>query len=77
MTTLKVNTESKQAKAFIELVKTFDFVTIIDSEPETSSMVEEPKEEEYNPKFVETVLNSFKNDKRTTIESSKLWENIH
>ena len=75
MTTLKVNTESKQAKAFIELVKTFDFVTIIDSEPETSSM-EEPKEEEYNPKFVETVLNSFKNDKRTIIESSNLWESI-
>ena len=76
MTTLKVNTDSKQAKAFIELVKTLDFVTIIASDSEDSSMVKEPKGEEYNPKFVETVLNSFKNDKRTKIESSDLWESI-
>ncbi len=45
MTILKVNTKSKQAKAFIELVKTFDFVTIIEMETEDSSMVEEPENE--------------------------------
>ena len=76
MTTLKVNTKSKQAKAFIELVKTFDFVTIIETQSEDSCVVEELAEMEYNQKFVETVLHSFIEDKRTTIESSKLWESI-
>ena len=76
MTTLKVNTQSKQAKAFIELVKTFDFVTIIETESEDSAMVHEPMEKEYDPKFVETILKSYLNDERTTIESSDLWESI-
>ena len=63
MTILKVNTNSKQAKALIELVKTFDFVTIIETESEDSFIVEETVELEYNQKFVETVLHSFKYDK--------------
>ncbi|WP_207214103.1 DUF2683 family protein [Brumimicrobium glaciale] len=30
----------------------------------------------YKPEFVEKILNSHKNDKRHTIPTKKLWENI-
>ena len=76
MVTLRVKENSKQAKAFIELVKTFDFVDFV--EPKSRKLAAEKKvaDKPYNPKFVSKVLNSYNSDKRKTIETANLWENI-
>lgn len=69
MVIVEIKESSKQAKAIIVTLKAFDFVKFIDKEkPEQKSP--------YHPEFVEKVLNSYKNDKRTKIKSEKLWESI-
>ena len=73
MVTLRVKENSKQAKAFLELVKTFDFVDFVEIGDVKAKKV---SEKNYNPKFVSKVLNSYNNDKRKSIETADLWQSI-
>ena len=61
--TLKIDTSSKTAKQLLAYLKTLPFVKIEEKNP-------------YDPEFVEKILNSRENDKRHTIPTEKLWENI-
>ena len=76
MVILRVKENSKQAKAFLELVKTFDFVDFVNMEAKKVVKGKQNLEETYDDTFVLKVLNSYNNDKRQTIESAKLWESI-
>jgi len=68
--TLKINERTKAGKAFMALVELFS------SENKGIEIIEKSADNPYNPEFVEKVLNSHKNDKRVTIEASKLWDSI-
>jgi len=65
--TIKINERSKAGK----VVK--DFLELISKNPGVEILEEK---EEYHPEFVEKVLNSHKNDKRTQIDSKTLWESL-
>lgn len=67
MVTITINEKSKQAKAIIEMLKTFDFVEFKDKEA---------SENIYSPEFVEMVKKAAKSKKRTRVNADNLWENI-
>jgi len=67
--TLKINERSKAGKAFLEFAKNF-------FQDNTSVTVVE-EESPYNPEFVEMVLDSYKNDKRTVVVNpNDIWESL-
>ena len=68
MVIIKVKENSKQAKAFLELVKTFNFVEIIDKS--------ESKKGNYNPKFVSMVKRAQKSGKGKILNPDNVWESI-
>lgn len=65
--TIKINERTKVGKALMTLIETFS---------KEEKGVEIISDDSYDPKFVEKVLNSHRNDKRISIETDKLWESI-
>jgi len=65
--TIKINQRTKAGK----MVK--DFLELISKSPGVEILEEK---DEYDPEFVEKILNSHKNDKRIRIDSKTLWESI-
>jgi len=62
MVTITIKENSKQAKAFIELLRTLPFVEFHDAP--------------YNPTFVKKVKDSYEKDKRIRIETENIWDSI-
>ena len=62
MVTVTIKEDSKQAKAFIELLRTLPFVEFHDSP--------------YNSEFVKKVKDSYEKDKRTHINTENIWDSI-
>jgi hypothetical protein len=60
MITVQIDEKAKQAKGFLEYVKTLPFAKI---------------EEQYNPEFVKRVLDADKG-KTTKITAKTVWEDI-
>lgn len=65
MVHIAVNDRSKEAKAFLEFIKSLSFIKI-----------QEEEKSPYNPEFVAMVKNADKNDKRFSIPTDKLWESL-
>jgi hypothetical protein len=63
--TIKINERSNAGK----MVK--DFLELISKKPGIEILEEK---DDYDPEYVEKILNSHKNDKRTRIDSETLWE---
>jgi hypothetical protein len=62
MVTVTIKEDSKQAKAFVELLRTLPFVEFHDSP--------------YNPEFVKKIKHSYEKDKRVRIETESVWDSI-
>lgn len=62
MVTISIKEDSKQAKAFIELMRTLPFVQFHDTP--------------YHPAFVKKVKDSYERDKRVRIETESIWDSI-
>lgn len=61
---IKIDTRSKAAKAFIELLKTLPFVKV------------EEEESPYNPEFVKKIKQARAEKEGLTVTSSNLWQSI-
>lgn len=62
MVTITIKEDSKQAKAFIELLRTLPFVEFHDTP--------------YNPAFVKKVKDSYEKDRRIRMETENIWDSI-
>jgi hypothetical protein len=62
MVTVSIKEDSKQAKAFVELLRTLPFVKFHESP--------------YNPEFVKKIKDSYEKDKRIRIDSENIWDSI-
>ncbi|AMD85553.1 hypothetical protein SAMN05444369_11274 [Capnocytophaga haemolytica] len=71
--TLKIDQTSQQAKLFLELLRTFSFVKIIDTTLEQTS--DRTEKLHYNPKFVSKIRKAMKQES-VRIDREKLWESI-
>jgi|GEM_PF-2521781 hypothetical protein len=71
--TLKIDQTSQQAKLFLELLRTFSFVKIIDTTLEQTS--DRTEKLHYNPKFVSKIQKTMKQES-VRIDREKLWESI-
>jgi len=79
MVTLRVKENSKQAKAFLELVKTFDFVNFVDTGLNKSTPTNKVVETSYNPEFVAKILkakNQIKKGKTIVINTNDIWGSL-
>ncbi|MEN9323815.1 MAG: hypothetical protein RL699_1595 [Bacteroidota bacterium] len=73
MVTLRVKENSKQAKAFLEFVKGFSFVEVVqDSAKKQSTKSKSP----YNADFVSMVKEADAAGEYQTIDPKKLWESL-
>ena len=68
--TLKINERTKAGKAFLEFAKTFF------EKNNAVNIVEEKEKSPYNPEFVKKVLDSYKYDKRITINPKDVWGSL-
>lgn len=79
MVTLRVKENSKQAKAFLELVKTFDFVDFVDTGLSKSKPTNKVVETPYNSEFVAKILrakNQIKKGKTIVINTTDIWGSL-
>jgi hypothetical protein len=75
MVTLKVKENSKQAKAFLELVKTFSFVEVV-TETKIKKATITKNKSPYNSEFVSMVKEAEARGDYKTIDPSNLWESL-
>ena len=68
MVTIKVKENSKQAKAIIEMLKTFSFVEFVNESKKEKSP--------YDPKFVAMVKRSAKSGKGKILNPDDIWGSI-
>jgi hypothetical protein len=72
MVTLRVKENSKQAKAFLEFVKGFSFVEVVQEAPKKSAKGKSP----YNAEFVSMVQEADAAGDYQTVDPKKLWESL-
>lgn len=77
MATITINENSKEAKAFLEYVKTLAFVTVTQVEkPLRKSRKKAVSESPYNPEFVAKIKNAQKEKGGITIDPRNVWTSI-
>lgn len=73
MVTVKINENSRQAKLVIEMLKTFDFVKIVNQDQEKSGAISKSP---YKPEFVAMVKKSSKEKGGTPVTAKTLWQDL-
>ena len=75
MVTIKIKENSKQAKAVLEMLKTFPFVEIL--ETGLSKPISKPKEKStYDPKFVAKIKRAEKRGNYKTVDPNDVWGSL-
>ena len=73
MVTVKINENSRQAKLVIEMLKTFDFVKIVNQDQEKSG---EKSKSPYKQKLIKMIKKSSKEKGGTPVTAKTLWQDL-